>query len=221
MRKGIFITGTDTGVGKTYVAAGLARALVRSRVDVGVMKPAETGCRRRSGRLVPRDALLLIKSSEARDSLSFINPYRFQKPLAPFAAAQLEGKQILPLRIMRSYYELARKHDFLIVEGAGGIMVPLRHDYTYRELARDMGLPVLIVARAGLGTVNHTLLTVLSLNGIGLKIAGIVLNQSQSTRRGLAEKTNPALIEEMCGVPVLGVLSYRDGRFDSIAEKLM
>jgi dethiobiotin synthetase len=221
MKKGVFITGTDTGVGKTYVAAGLARALARARVDVGVMKPAETGCRRQSGRLVPRDALLLIKSSEARDSLSFVNPYRFQKPLAPFVAAKLEGKQIVPGRIMRSFHELDRRHDFMIIEGAGGIMVPLRNDYTYRELALDMGLPVLIVARAGLGTVNHTLLTVLALNGKRIKIAGIVLNQFKSTRRGLAEKTNPLLIEEMCGVPVLGVLSNRDERFDSIAEKLI
>jgi dethiobiotin synthetase len=87
-------------------------------------------------------------------------------------------------------------------------------------LARDMDLPVLIVARASLGTVNHTLLTVLALNDKGIKIAGIVLNQFQSTRRGLAEKTNPLLIEAMCGVPILGVLSYRDERFDSIAENL-
>ncbi len=220
MKRGIFITGTDTGVGKTYVAAGIARALVHAGVNTGVMKPAETGCIRRSGRLIPRDAMLLMKSSAARDALAFVNPYRFQKPLAPLVSAELEGTQIIPRKIMKAYHELARRHDFMIIEGAGGIMVPLRHDYTFRELARDMGLPVLIVARPGLGTINHTLLTVASLNEKGIDIAGIVINHARRGKTGLAEKTNPALIEKMCGVRVLGILSYRERRFDIISERL-
>jgi dethiobiotin synthetase len=220
MKKGVFITGTDTGVGKTYVAAGLARALVRAGVNAGVMKPVETGCRRQSGRLIPRDAMLLMKSSYARDTLAFVNPYCFQKPLAPFVAAEFEGRQIIPGKIMKAYDELIRRHDFMIIEGAGGIMVPLLPDYTYRELARDMGLPVLIVARPGLGTVNHTLLTVEALNEKGVDIAGIVLNYSQNGKKGLAEKTNPALIEKMCSIPILGVLPYGEHSLDSIAKKL-
>ncbi len=220
MKRGIFITGTDTGVGKTYVAAGIARALVHAGVNAGVMKPAETGCIRQSGRLIPRDAMLLMKSSAARDALALVNPYRFQKPLAPFVSAELEGTQIIPGKIMKAYHELAQRHDFMIIEGAGGIMVPLKHDYTFRELARDMGLPVLIVARPGLGTINHTLLTVASLNEKRIDIAGIVINQAKRGKMGLAEKTNPALIEKMCGVHVLGILSYRERRFDFISEQL-
>ncbi len=220
MKKGIFITGTDTGVGKTYVAAGLARALVRAGVNAGVMKPAETGCRRQSGRLIPHDAMLLMKSSYARDALALVNPYRFQKPLAPFVAAEFERTQIVPGKIMKAYHELARRHSFMIVEGAGGIMVPLLHDYTYRELALDMDLPVLIIARPGLGTVNHTLLTVSALNEKGVDIAGIVLNYSQNCKKGIAEKTNAELIEKMCGVAVLGVLPFGEHSFDSLAEKL-
>jgi len=220
MKKGVFITGTDTGVGKTYVAAGIARALVREGMNTGVMKPAETGCRRHAGMLIPRDAMLLIKSSNARDALSLINPYRFQKPLAPFVAAEFEGTRILTRKIVKAYHELARRHDFMIIEGAGGIMVPLRQNYTYRELAQDMGLPILIIARPGLGPINHTLLTVASLNEKGLNIAGIVINHAQSGKTGLAEKTNPALIEKMCGVAVLGILSYGERRFDSIAAYL-
>ncbi|HUI45764.1 MAG TPA: dethiobiotin synthase [Nitrospirota bacterium] len=220
MKKGVFITGTDTGIGKTYVAAGIARSLVRMGVNAGVMKPVETGCRRQAGRLIPRDAMQLMKASNARDALALINPYRFQKPLAPLVAAEFEGAQIRTGKIVKAYHELARKHEFMIIEGAGGIMVPLQQNYTYRELARDMGLPVLIVARPGLGTINHTLLTVASLNEKGLDIAGIVINHARRGKTGLAEKTNPVLIEKMCGVAILGILSYREHRFETIAEQL-
>jgi dethiobiotin synthetase len=221
MKKGVFITGTDTGVGKTYVAAGLARALVRSGVNTGVMKPAETGCRRQAGRLIPRDAMLLMKSSNTRDALALVNPYRFKNPLAPLVAAEFEGTNILTRKIVKAYHELARRHDFMIIEGAGGIMVPLRQNYTYRDLARDMELPILIVARPGLGSINHILLTVASLNEKGLHIAGIVINHAQNGKTGLAEKTNPALIEKMCDVPIIGIISYRERRFDSIVEQLI
>ena len=100
---GLFVTGTDTGVGKTYVSAGIATALIRRGVDVGVMKPAETGCSMRAGRLVPKDAHRLMKSACVKDPLSLVNPYRFRKPLAPAVAGEREGKAIDPLMMINAF----------------------------------------------------------------------------------------------------------------------
>lgn len=211
--KGIFITGTDTGVGKTYVAAGIARELKRLDVDVGVMKPAETGCKVRSGRLVPRDAVTLMKASGTRDQLALVNPYRFRKPLAPAVAAEFEGKRIDLDAITSSYQKLSRRHEFMIVEGAGGIMVPLSLRETSLDLAAALGLPVLIVSRPGLGTINHTLLTISALQGRRVSIAGIVINYAGDQKIGIAEKTSPAVIEKMSGVHVLGVITHQSKDF--------
>jgi dethiobiotin synthetase len=206
--RGIFITATDTGVGKTYVASGIARALRQDGIDVGVMKPAETGCRRRSGKLVPADAIRLMKASHAEDSLELVNPFRLSKPLAPSVAAASEGKRIVPAKIIKAFRVLAKRHDFMLVEGAGGIMVPLTRDYLYLDLAVDLGLPVLIIARPGLGTINHTLLTISALKGRQIPIAGVVINYALDWKRGVAESTSPAEIEAVSGVPVLDVLAY-------------
>ncbi len=220
MDKGIFITGTDTGVGKTYVAAGIAAALRSAGVDVGVMKPAETGCRTRNGRLVPSDAVRLTNAAGVRDSLSLINPYRFREPLAPAVAAGLEGRKINPGRILDAFHKLCRKHEFMIVEGAGGIMVPLSERYLYLDLAKALGLPVVVVARPGLGTINHTLLTVSALEKRGLTIAGIIINYSRKYRCGAAEKTSPAVIGKITGAPILGMLRYDAREFESLAQSL-
>ncbi len=220
MGKGIFITGTDTGVGKTYIATGIASGLRRSGVDVGVMKPAETGCCIRDGQLVPRDAYKLIRAADTRDSLDLVNPYRFKKPLAPSLAAELEGEKIDPMKIISAYKKLSLRHDYMIVEGAGGIMVPLWQNYTYLELARTFALPVVIVAKPGLGTINHTLLTISALQHSGLTVWGVVVNFAQNTRVGLAEKTNPFVIEKSSGIPVWDVLSHGSRRFDSILARL-
>jgi len=220
MVKGIFITGTDTGVGKTYVASGIAASLRAQRVNVGVMKPAETGCRIRSGDLIPADAIRLARAAGTHDPLSLINPYRFRKPLAPSAAAELEGKKIQESRIMNAYRALVRKHDFMIIEGAGGIMVPLSRNYLYLDLAQAIGLPVVVVARPGLGTINHTLLTVAALKERGIAIAGVVINYSDKRRPGLAEKTSPQALEKISRVPVLGVVQYQADEFRSIVEHL-
>ncbi len=220
MEQGIFITGTDTGVGKTYVASGIALALTRSGVDVGVMKPAETGCSRRKGRLVPGDACALMKAAGASDPLNLINPYRFRPSLAPALAATLAGTKIDAGVILSAFKKLSRLHDFMIVEGAGGIMVPLGHDYTYLDLVRALQLPVLIVARPGLGTINHTLLTISALQHRSLNIAGVVVNCAQDSRMRLAEKTNPSIIEKMSGIPVLDFITHGSSRFKTLASLL-
>ncbi|OGW37182.1 MAG: dethiobiotin synthase [Nitrospirae bacterium GWC2_56_14] len=220
MIKGLFITGTDTGVGKTYVAAGIAKALRSAKIDVGVMKPVETGCRPRSGKLIPRDAEALIRAAAVRDPLSLVNPYRFQAPVAPSVAAQIERKTINPGKILRSFKTLSQRHRFMIVEGAGGIMVPLAQGYLFLDLAEALGLPVLIVARPGLGTINHTLLTIDALRSRRMMIAGIVINDGQGGQQGLAEATSPAVIEELSGVPIIGTIGHRSRAFGELVEHL-
>jgi len=219
MTSGLFVTGTDTGVGKTYVSAGIATALKHRGVDVGVMKPAETGCRIRAGRLMPKDALHLMKSARVKDPLSLVNPYRLRKPLAPSVAAAREGKKIDPDKILSAFNALCERHEFMIVEGAGGIMVPLCGEYTYLDLARTMGLPVLIVARPGLGTINHTLLSIAALKGRRIAIAGIVINYALDWKPGLAEETSPAVIEKISGIRIVGIIPHASRKFDSVLDE--
>jgi dethiobiotin synthetase len=220
MSRGIFITGTDTGVGKTYVAAGIAAELRRRRVAVGVMKPAETGCPRRNNRMVPRDAIRLMKAAGVRDPLSLVNPYRFQKPLAPSVAADLAGKKIDPDKIITAYKKLSRRHEFMIIEGAGGIMVPLSENYLFLELARELGLPVMVVARPVLGAINHTLLTISALRERGTVIAGVVINYAEGRKGGLAAKTSPGVIESISGTGILGIVPHGSKEFNMIADGL-
>jgi dethiobiotin synthetase len=219
--KGIFITGTDTGVGKTFVGAGLAATLRERGIDVGVMKPAETGCVLRKGVLVPRDALKLMKAGGVDDPLDLVNPYRFRDPLAPASAAAREGKTIEIKRIVSAFRKLARKHAYMVVEGAGGIMVPLTSNQQYLELAKVLDLPVLVVARSGLGTINHTLLTVMALRSFGLRIAGIVINHRSKKRPGLAERTGPPFIERLSHVPIIGHVSYRQKELKTLAGRVL
>jgi len=219
--KGLFITGTDTGVGKTYIASGIAAELKKCGVNVGVMKPAETGCRMHADRLVPRDALRLMRSACVKDPLSLVNPYRFRRPLAPAVAAELERKTIDPSKIINAFQLLSNRHDLMIVEGAGGIMVPLSGTYTYLDLAKKLGLPVLIVARPGLGTINHTMLTIAALRGRKIEIAGVVINYAQDVKSGLAEKTNPVVIEKISGIRIVGIISHSSGRFDDLLNGII
>jgi dethiobiotin synthetase len=220
MKRGIFITGTDTGVGKTFVAAGIASALHGRGLNVGVMKPAETGCTMRRGALVPRDARTLMQAARVDDDLDLVNPYRFPAPLAPSVAAAREGLSIDLRRIAAMYRKLERKHAFMIVEGAGGILVPITERRSFLDLAAFLGLPVLIVARPSLGTINHTLLTVMALRQRKLPIAGIVINCSRNQRRGEAERTNPAVIEHRSGAPIIGIVRYGQKDLSGLAQRL-
>ena len=205
---GFFITGTDTGVGKTVIAGAIAAYMRSKGVSVGVMKPAETGCRERSGELFPKDAAFLKKASGSDDMLGAICPYRFAEPLAPAIAAKLAGKDIDHRLILKIYRAIARGCDTVIVEGAGGLMVPLTGKYLYLDLAAEMGLPVVIVGRAGLGTINHTLLTLHAARERNVDIYGIILNQTTPRPAGLAEKTNPGAIRELAGTDRVFTVSH-------------
>ncbi|MBI4682224.1 MAG: dethiobiotin synthase [Nitrospirae bacterium] len=208
MHKGIFITGTDTGVGKTFVAAGLLRAFKKMGFNVCPMKPVETGCGTFNGRLVPADALKLVCAIEADEPLKLINPYRFKQPLAPAVAAELEGAVIRKQDIISAYKQLSKKYDITIVEGAGGVMVPVYKRYLFADLIRDIKLPIIIVARPGLGTINHTLLTIEAARNRGIDILGVIINHSAQIKKDLSVKTNPEIIEKLSGVPLLGNVPY-------------
>lgn len=204
---GLFITGTDTGVGKTFVACGLAVLLRERGFRVGVMKPAETGCVEKDGRLFPEDAVRLKDVSGCVLPLETICPFQLRDPLAPSIAAERENRRIDIDRLIDIYDEISSAHDITLVEGAGGLMVPLLPSYTYADFARVMKLPVLVVAANRLGVINHLLLTLEHASCKGLRVLGYVLNQIQG-EPSLAAETNRVVISTLTSVPCLGEVPY-------------
>lgn len=205
MKAGIFITGTDTEVGKTVVAAGLALVLRDRGIKVGVMKPVATGCYGSEERLVSQDAVFLFEAGQ-NEYPQLTSPSRYRNPLSPNVAAMLEKKEVNIPKILKSFRELQKHYDFLIVEGIGGLMVPLKKDYYVANLIREMGLPMIIVSYAGLGAINHTLLTVDAAVIRGLEIRGIIFNRASLSNYSLSELTNPKVIQDLSGIPILGSL---------------
>jgi dethiobiotin synthetase len=188
--RGLFVAATDTGVGKTVVTGALAVALRRRSIAVGVAKPVQSGAAVDDP---DGDAMQLRRAAAVRDLPAEICPYAFSAPLAPLVAARLEGKSVEPGVILARLEALAARHDVLLVEGAGGLLVPVGDDWTIADLASWTGLPLLIVARPGLGTVNHTLLTVAAARERGINVAGVVLNGVRDDTDASFE-TNPELI---------------------------
>lgn len=208
-KPGIFITATDTGVGKTVVAAGLALALKDRGIRVGVMKPVATGCYGNDGHLISQDAVYLLEAAE-NDNPVWASPSRYRNPLAPSVAAMIEKREVDLKQIRRAYQELQKEYDFIIVEGVGGLMVPLTKDYFVSHLIREFKLPVVIVSRATLGTINHTLLTVDAAAVRGFDIRGIIFNRIPKANFSLAEITNPKVIHELTSIPILGSIPEMD-----------
>lgn len=206
--RGIFVTGTDTGVGKSIVSATLARLLRMNGVLVGVMKPVTSGCREENGVLVSDDALLLCQAAGIQFS-DDIAPYRLREAIAPADAAKNDGVRVDFSTIKASFERLASAYQYVIVEGAGGLMVPLSGGLLVADLARELGLPLLVVARPGLGTINHTALTCFGAQQMGLKVAGVIVN-GMPEHPGLAEKGASHQIGSLCGASVLGVWPQRN-----------
>jgi dethiobiotin synthetase len=206
--RGIFVTGTDTGVGKSVVAATLARLLRMNGVKVGVMKPVTSGCREESGSLVSDDALLLCQAAGIPYSED-VAPYALREALAPSEAARIVGVRIDFSTIKAAFNRLAAIYDYVIVEGAGGLMVPLSGGLLVADLARELDLQLLVVARPGLGTVNHTVLTCFAAQQMNLKVAGVIVN-GMPKQPGLAEQGAAHQIGALCGASVLGVWPRRD-----------
>lgn len=214
-KPGLFITGTDTGVGKTVVTCAIARLMHREGLRVGVCKPAATGCRRDREGLVSEDAEALAHFADCRLPLEVINPIRYAMPLAPAVAAERSGVPFDPSLIAESLRRLDAGHDVLLVEGVGGAMVPLddrRPQVTVIDLILAIGYPVVVVARAGLGTLNHTGMTVKVLEDRGCRVAGIVINGypgDPASPEGLKDPSvvdNRAWLTKLTGVPILATI---------------
>ncbi|WP_409342093.1 dethiobiotin synthase [Paenibacillus sp. MBLB4367] len=205
--RGYFITATDTEVGKTVVTAGLSLALQARGLRAGVMKPVQSG---HVADDPDGDGMRLKRLTSAADPIEDIVGYSFRKPVAPGLAAEQEGVAIRPERIVEQAIRLSKRYDLLLVEGAGGLMVPLGADWTVADMAKAIGFPLLIVARPGLGTVNHTVLTIMAARQLGLHPAGVILNglRSGDAAADVSVKDNARLIEAFGGVPVLGTLPW-------------
>ncbi|MFA6563397.1 MAG: dethiobiotin synthase [Verrucomicrobiia bacterium] len=188
MNRILFITGTDTGVGKTFVTAALVRALRKAGVHTGAVKPFATGSR--------DDARVLRSAMDGELTLAEINPVFFKRPLAPMVAARLEGKRV-PLRVGL----LAKRFELLLVEGIGGWLVPLTERVTVADWVARQRWPIVIVARAGLGTINHTLLTVESARRRGVKIAAVFLNDVDKAGATTARR-NAVVLRRLTKLPV-------------------
>jgi dethiobiotin synthase len=183
--RSVFITGTDTGIGKTAVAAALLAAARRSGVDAAPMKPVQTGCVPRGRLLIAPDLERCLAGAGLHPSAGNANrmcPYRFLPACSPHLAAAMAGESIDLRRIRTRLRELQRRCDAVIVEGAGGVLVPLNSRQTMADLMRLLGLPVVLVARAGLGTLNHSLLSLEALRARGIAVEGLVLVHAAAER---------------------------------------
>lgn len=202
MKRALFITGTDTGVGKTFTASLIASSLKAKGIDVGVMKPIETGCAVRNKNLIPEDALSLMQAAGSIDPLDDVNPYRFTAALSPHLAARLEGVEVDLDKIKTQFEKLSRSHDIILVEGAGGLLVPITETKITADLVLALGIPVVIVAASRLGVINHTLLTVEAARRRNIEVKGIILNNVTPAAIDLSRKYNLKEIKALTGLPV-------------------
>lgn len=213
--KSLFITGTDTGVGKTLVTALIALHLQARGIDVGVMKPFASGCEKVNGELVSEDALFLKEATGIDDELELINPVRFEEPLAPLVAARRAGcgSQDFMAQVVPAFEELKRRHECVLVEGVGGLLVPIQESsnglMTCVELASALELPVAVVARSTLGTINHTVLTCRHPLPAPSQFLGLIFCDAQPIEEDdVAAMTSFSVVAEMTGLSVWGQVPY-------------
>jgi len=197
--RGCFVTGTDTGVGKTLVGQALVRALRARGLDVGVSKPIETGV----GEAGPLDAIALRDAAGVRDSLDDVCPQRFALPAAPTVAAAAENRAVDLSAVQQAFARIAERHEFIVAEGAGGLLVPAAEGVTMADLAGRLELPLIVVARAALGTINHTLLTVEAVAARGLELLGVVICHADGELSD-ADRANLGALHDALGTRVIG-----------------
>lgn len=221
MTKGIFIVGTDTDVGKTIVAAGLMHVLRSNNYNAAYFKAALSGALEIGNKLIPGDAKLVSEVSNLEEAYKNITPYIYKTPVSPHLAAKLENNP-MDLDIVREKYDdLKEKYDFIVAEGSGGIVCPLIDDergiYTLENLIKELNMSVIIVARAGLGTINHTALTVRYIENLGIKIKGIIIN---NYKEDFLCDDNIKIIEKITKVPIIGKLKSIERLDDNMIKTI-
>lgn len=219
MSKGFFITGTDTGVGKTIISGAIIKAFSFFGIKACGMKPVESGCSREGEVLMPYDGMFLKQIAHMEEQITLITPCCFESPLAPLSASEIERTDINITKIKKAFNKLSKNYESVVVEGIGGLLAPIRKDYYLIDLAKEFRLPLIVVTRPGLGTINHTMLTVNYALKEGMEVAGVIINYCQPPENTLAEKTNPELLSRICPVPVIGIFPYLKSMEEETIEK--
>lgn len=213
--KSLFIAGTDTGVGKTVVAAALASALSLKGKRVGVMKPISCGSR--------DDAYFLMKHAGVNDPIDIANPIYLKEPLSPNVAASLENRRIDLKKIDDAFRNLSARYDTLVIEGCGGLLVPLKPGVLVIDLIKRFGSETLLVSRSGLGAINHSLLSLEALRKRRIEPLGVIFSRSSGGQLSTSEKTNPTVVAKFGDTQALGVFPFikLDCRKDCLAKAFL
>jgi dethiobiotin synthetase len=218
MAKSYFVIGTDTNVGKTYVASALIRQFVEAGFKTIGMKPIASGCEvNEQGELVNEDVVALSEASNVHAPLDLVNPYRFAPAIAPHIAAEQAGVQIQSDVIVQIYHQLTTLAEVLIVEGAGGFLVPINSQETLADLAVKLNLPIILVVGVRLGCINHALLTVEAIKARGLTLAGWVANQVDSEMSVFDE--NLVSLQQRIKTPCIGIVYW--GQSACLADSIL
>lgn len=192
---GLLVTGTDTGIGKTWVSALIIEQLRKVGTNAVGLKPVLSGGR--------DDAERLWQANGGVLDIDLINPHWYRTPVAPLVASRIEGSPLVLGDMVKHIQQIRDDHEFTIVEGVGGWEVPMSEDFGFPEFAKALGLPIVVVAANWLGTINHTLLTVKAIQAAGLECVGVILNHLEA-ERDVAATTNRMMLEELCPVPIIG-----------------
>lgn len=208
--RGLFVTATDTEVGKTVITGALAAGLKARGWDVGVMKPlASGGVSNENGQLVSEDASFLMKAAGlGEEERQLVNPLCLAPALTPAVAAKVEGIAIDLSLVRESCRLLSQRHESVLVEGVGGIVAPLWEEYLVIDFMKELALPAVVVARPNLGTINHTVLTVDYARRHGVEVAGVIINGWEEEQAGILENSNIEYIQRLTGLPILGKFPF-------------
>ena len=210
--KSLFITGTDTDVGKTYVTAGLAVTLRKMGIDVGIMKPFAAGTPQKKG-FKSEDVEILSRAAQVSDHEDLMNPQFFKMAASPYTASKSLKVKVKVKSVLSNFKKLSKLHTMLLVEGMGGIMTPILKNYFVTDLIKDMKIPAVIVTRTKIGTVNHTIMTCKMCEKYKIPIKGIIINNFDSD--GYTVKTLKRDLQSLTGVPILGTIPFIDNLSDN------
>ncbi|MGB9003784.1 MAG: dethiobiotin synthase [Nitrosotalea sp.] len=204
--KSYFVTGTDTGVGKTAITAALAASLRKRGIDVGVMKPIASGTPHKTG-FKSSDAISLHEAAKVNDTEDMINPVFLPVPTSPYDATKILNLEIDMKTISERFQHLLKAHQMLLVEGIGGIMTPIARNFFVADMIKEMGLETIIVTRSTLGTLNHTVMTFRMCKEYGIAVKGMIINYFDE-KGSLAERNAPSTLHEITGLPILGIIPF-------------